>query len=247
MENAIKEERVGIALLDLTDSKRPGFAGINEKLMMYAASLPKIAILFGVFRQLEDGKLTWDENIQLKTHEMIRHSSNEASSELLHLIGPEYLRDLLTSQHYKLYDPEFGGGLWVGKEYGKLPAFFRDPLKNLAHAATALSIVKFYYLLDTGQLLNKVWSRRMRVVLSETAHRTKFIKGLASCCPDAKFLRKAGTWRDFYSDGALIYHRGNRYILAALIDHPNGEEWLEEIMPRVDRLVHQQSLSRRLR
>ncbi|MGB5749702.1 MAG: hypothetical protein WBM69_22190 [Desulfobacterales bacterium] len=52
-----KAKKVGIAIADITDPRRPRVAAVNGDLMLYAASLPKIAILLGAFVQIERGKL----------------------------------------------------------------------------------------------------------------------------------------------------------------------------------------------
>ncbi|MGB5747780.1 MAG: hypothetical protein WBM69_12395, partial [Desulfobacterales bacterium] len=52
-----KAKKVGIAIADVTDPRRPRVAAVNGDLMLYAASLPKISILLGAFVQVERGKL----------------------------------------------------------------------------------------------------------------------------------------------------------------------------------------------
>ena len=72
---------------------------------------------------------------------------------------------ILRSERFRLYDPLVNGGLWVGKEYGKSPAYERDPLHNLSHAATAIQTARFYYLLETNQLVSPQLSRTMKRML----------------------------------------------------------------------------------
>src|SRR5262249_15263718 len=42
---ALHDRRLAMSLVDVTDQTRPRYAGLNDQQMMYAASLPKIAIL----------------------------------------------------------------------------------------------------------------------------------------------------------------------------------------------------------
>ena len=52
IRDLIKTKKVGIVLADITDPHRPKVAGVNGDVMLYAASLPKIAIVLGVFVEI---------------------------------------------------------------------------------------------------------------------------------------------------------------------------------------------------
>ncbi len=237
LTEAVNQKKLSLGFADISDIKRPRMAGLNETHMMYAASLPKIAILFGLFKRMEEGTISWNSEIKQKADDMIRISSNTASTELFHLVGPEYIRDLLISEKYQLYDTKRFGGLWVGKEYGKGQAKFLDPIAGISHGATPFSVLRFYYLLESYQLLSKDWTLKMREVLAHTAFNTKFVRGLSRCCPYAITLRKAGSWKNFYADGALVFNNNKRYIITAIADDPEGEEWLEMLAPSLDTLA----------
>ena len=72
-----------------------------------------------------------------------------------HKVGFERLVEILPDKRYgKLYDPTHGGGLWVGKAYGKSAAWRRDPLKGLSHAASAMQAARFYYGIMTGTIID---------------------------------------------------------------------------------------------
>jgi beta-lactamase class A len=73
----ISEKRIGIALVDITVPSRPRVAEFNGDVMIYAASLPKIAILLGALVEVERGKLELDEKLRASLTRMIRESSNE--------------------------------------------------------------------------------------------------------------------------------------------------------------------------
>ena len=69
-----------LSLVDITVRERPRVAAVNAHEMMYAASLPKIAILLGAFQKAAEGGLELtDENRRLLT-DMIRRSSNSAAT-----------------------------------------------------------------------------------------------------------------------------------------------------------------------
>lgn len=234
LRKAVTEKRVSIALADITNLHSPRYADINGVNMMYAASLPKIAILFGLMKQVEEGKRVWDAETMKLAEQMIRVSSNFAATELLHRITPVYITSLLTSPAFRLYEPDHGGGLWIGKEYGEAPAWRRDPLKHLSHAATALHVARFYYLLETGRLVHPGLVALMKQILGSPGLNHKFARGLAAVAPHAKLYRKSGSWKSYHSDSAIVEHDGKRYILVALADDPEAAVWLEDLIAEVD-------------
>ncbi len=51
-----KNKKLALTLVDITDEDNPKVAAVNGTEMMYAASLPKIAILLGAFEKIENRK-----------------------------------------------------------------------------------------------------------------------------------------------------------------------------------------------
>ena len=239
LDKAVERKSLSIVLVDITDPAFPRMAYANPNEMMYAASLPKIAILLGAFERINSGEMTLNEATRDKLALMIRNSSNHAATEMLNKVGKSYLADLLQSPRYRLYDPARNGGLWVGKEYAKSGAWKRDPLHNLSHGATALQVARFYYLLETGQLVSPELSRQMKTILGNPAIEHKFVKGLKSVHPDFRIYRKSGTWKQYHSDSAIVEHDGRRYIAVALAKSPKGGKWLSDLIIAMDRLVFQ--------
>ncbi|MBW2336720.1 MAG: serine hydrolase [Deltaproteobacteria bacterium] len=239
LDKAVKRKSLSIVLVDITDPSFPRMAYVNPNEMMYAASLPKIAILLGAFERISKGEMTLDAATRHKLVQMIRNSSNHAATEILNKVGKAYLADLLQSPRYRLYDPERNGGLWVGKEYSKSGTWKRDPLHNLSHGATALQVARFYYLLQTGRLVSPELSRQMKTILGNPAIEHKFVKGLKSVHPESRIYRKSGTWRQYHSDSAIIEHDGRRYIAVALAKSPRGGKWLTDLIVAMDNLVFQ--------
>ena len=235
----IKKRKLAVALVDITNIKDPKLAMLNGDEMMYAASLPKIAILLGAFVEIEQGNMALDSETRDSLTQMIRFSSNENATKMLSRVGNHRLQEILMSDRYKLYDPIQNGGLWVGKAYGKTPAFERDPLHNLSHGATVLQAARFYYLMETGRLVSSKLTADMKEILSEPKINHKFVKGLTSR-PEATIYRKSGSWRQWHADSALIEANGYKYIAVALAEDPKGGQWLAEmIAPLHDLIVPQ--------
>ena len=237
LDKAASHKSLSIVLVDITDPAFPRMANINPNEMMYAASLPKIAILLGAFERAAKGQMTLDEETREKLALMIRNSSNEAATEMLNKVGKAWLANLLQSPRYRLYDPKRNGGLWVGKEYSKAGAWKRDPLHNLSHGATALQVARFYYLLQTGRLVSPEISRQMKTILGDPAINHKFVKGIKSVYPDSRIYRKSGTWGEYHADSAIIEHDGRRYIAVALAKSPLGGQWLTDLIMAMDDLI----------
>jgi beta-lactamase class A len=242
LDTAARKGELAVALVDVTDPRHPQLAQVNGDEMMYAASLPKIAILLAAFERVQEGKLQLDDDSRQLMTDMIRYSSNSAATDVIHKVGREYINKVLRSPKYRLYDTRYNGGLWVGKEYAKGVAYQRDPLHNLSHGATAIQVARFYYLLETGRLVSPELSREMKSILGDPGINHKFVKGLLSSFPDAHIYRKSGSWRNWHADSAIVEHAGRTYIAVALAQNPHGGEWLQNLICELDGIILQQPL-----
>lgn len=235
-DRAIKDKRLAVVLVDITRLDKPRVAAVNGNTMIYAASVPKIAILLGAFVEIREGNMTLDDDTRQSLTNMIRYSSNEEATRMLNRVGKERLLEILQSEEFDLYDPEVGGGLWVGKEYGKSPAYQRDPLYNFSHGATAMQVARFYYLLETGQVVGKKLSAEMKAMLGDPGIKHKFVKGLQDY-PDVKIYRKSGSWKQWHGDSAIVEAGGKKYIIVGLAEDANGDAWLSRMIKPIHELM----------
>jgi beta-lactamase class A len=235
-DKAIQDKRLAVVLVDITSLRHPRVAEINGNQMIYAASIPKLAILLGAFIEIREGNLELDESTRKSLTEMIRYSSNKEATRMLNLIGKERVTEILESDEFDLYDPEEGGGLWVGKEYGKSPAYQRDPVKNLSHGATAMQVARFYYLLETGQVVEDGLQQEMKDMLGDPGINHKFVKGLADV-PDVEIYRKSGSWKQWHGDSAIIEAGDIRYIVVGLASDASGGKWLSRMIKPIHELM----------
>ena len=229
LDKAASNRKLGVTIVDITDIEEPRVASVNGDNMLYAASLPKIAILMGAFVEIEQGNMILDNDTRDSLTRMIRNSSNADATRMLNHVGKDRLLEILQSDLYHMYDPAVNGGLWVGKEYGRSSAYKRDPLHNLSHGATPMQAARFYYLLETGQLCNPKLSAEMKEMLGNPGIKHKFVKGLAGF-PDAKIYRKSGSWKKWHADSAIIEARGHKYIVVALAEDSRGGSWLSQMI-----------------
>lgn len=252
MENIVRSqglwrnvERGELALLlaIVTDPDHPRLAEVNGHKMMYAASLPKIAILFGAAVSLDQGRLQLNDALHEDMINMIRYSCNDCATRVLELVGRDELIDLLQAPEYDFYDANGEGGLWVGKTYDPRPAYSRDPLNNISHGATAFQVARFYYRLQTGTLVSPEFTELMQEALSNPGIQHKFVKGLRRV-GGINMLRKSGTWRDYHADSALVRSRDDTYIIVGLAKNEKGGEWLTQLAEPLNDLVRDQSKAR---
>ena len=236
---AVGTKKAAIVVVDITDLKHPKVAALNPDVMLYAASLPKITILLGAFVQIERGQMGMNDQTRAELTRMIRNSSNKAATAVLHRVGFKNLADILQSEKYRLYDPKHNGGLWVGRDYGGGRQWKRDPINNISHGATAMQAARFYYLAETGRLVSSQYFDDLVEIMSKPAIQHKFVKGIKKTKPDAEFLRKSGTWKGFHADSGVIYDRENGYkfIIVALVEHPQGSEGLARFAAVVDQVM----------
>jgi beta-lactamase class A len=236
VERLVAERRAGLVVADISDLRRPLVASFDGDRMNYAASLPKLAILYAAFVEIDRGTLTLNATLEDQLTRMIRNSSNEAATAVYERVGPERIAEILQAPPHRLYDPDNGGGLWVGKGYGG-DAWRRDPVAGISHGASAMQVARFYYLLVTGQLVSPESTTAMMEILSAPAIRHKFVIGLANSNPDARLYRKSGTWQQFHADSALVVDPGYRYIAVAIVEDEAGEAILEELIGATDKAV----------
>ena len=234
LDDDVRDKDLSVVLVDVTDPDRPRMAEVNGDEMMYAASLPKIAVLLAAFEMIATGQMKYDGKTEKLMKAMIRRSSNPATTEMMKRVGKENIARVLLSPRYRLYDPAHNGGLWVGKDYAKSGLWKRDPLHNLSHGATAMQVARFYYLLETGNLVTPEHSEEMREIMEGSELKHKFVAGLLYVAPGARLLRKSGSWRTFHSDSALVRRGQRTYIIVALSDDKEGSQWMVDIAAAVD-------------
>lgn len=233
----IRNKKMAIGLVDLSGDQ-PRFARVNGNQMMYAASLPKIAILLAAYVSFEDGSLAETEEIHQDLADMIRVSSNSAATRLIDAVGMQKIQATLKDPQYGFYDEKRGGGLWVGKRYASDGPRIGDPMFNISHGATATQVCRFFYLLAQGKLINAQRSAEMLNDLSDPHLHHKFVSQVEERAPDAQMFRKSGTWKQWHSDAIMV--RGSEwrdYILVGLVESQNGERLLRQVLPAMEELI----------
>lgn len=235
----ISQKKMAVGVVDLSNPYQAKFASINGNYMMYAASLPKIAILLAAEDAIYKGELKETSQVKSDLRLMISKSNNQAATRMIDLLGFKKIQNVLMDPLYKFYDKNNGGGLWVGKRYAKDGNTNRESLKNLSHAASVDQVCKYYYMLANGELVSRDRSKIMLDMLENPELHHKFVNTLDKIAPEAKLYRKSGSWKDFHSDSVLVWDidPARRYILVALIDDANGENIIRNLVVPVEKVL----------
>ncbi|MDC6351493.1 serine hydrolase [Zeaxanthinibacter sp. PT1] len=233
----INNKKMTVGLVDLSDLDNVRYAGLNDDHMMYAASLPKIAILLAAMDAMEDGTLKETPEVIEDLTLMIRKSNNQASTRMIDRLGYDRIESTLRNPKYKLYDEEEGGGLWVGKRYAAGGLRHPEPMKGLSHAATTRQVSNFYYMLAMGELVSKERSEQMLDIMVDPGLHHKFVNTLDRIAPKAKLYRKSGSWRNYHSDSALVWGPNRRYIIVVLVDDAYGEQIMRRVVRPLENVI----------
>jgi beta-lactamase class A len=243
----IREKKMTVGLVDLANPSEIRYAGVNGDEMIYAASLPKIAILLAAFHCFETREMEQSPEVIRDLNLMIRKSDNQAATRMIERLGMERIQQVLTLNRYEFYDAAHGGGLWIGKEYAKTGRRLPEPIKGLSHAATASQVCRFYYQLAMGKLITRERSREMLEILVNPGIEHKFVNTLKKTAPGAFIFRKSGTWKTWHSDSVLVWGtESRRYIAVALIDNKDGESILRKLIPALEAVLNENTAPRHL-
>jgi len=226
--------QTAVGVLDLQTLR---LAMIHPDRIEYAASVPKVGILLAYFALNPGAETNLDTATRHELGLMAKISSNEAAAKFSQQMGLTNIQQVLNS--YGLYDAGHGGGIWVGKHYGKSTERIGDPLGNNSHAATVRQLLRFYLLLEQGKLVSPHASRVMLEIFDspDIPHDNhRFVKSLEG--RDVHILRKWGEWEDWHHDSAIITAPNRKYILVALTRHPKGAQYLEDLAAAVDNCLH---------
>ncbi len=237
IKRLVGQKKMAIGLVMLNDTSNVTFARVNGTTEMYAASLPKIAILLSAMDALDKGELEESEELRNDMRLMIAKSDNNASTRIIDLLGFEKIESVLTDSNYLLYNEELGGGLWVGKRYAKPGKRYPDPLHGISHAATVTQVCRFYYMLVYGKLVSFEKSKEMLGIMEDPEIHHKFVNSLEKIAPKAKLFRKSGSWKNFHSDSILVWGPNHKYILVALVEDADGEKLMRQLVYKIEDIL----------
>jgi len=223
-------EDTAAGLCDLLTGR---LALIHPDRIEYAASVPKIGILLAYFVRHPEAAEQLDPAVHHELGLIAKVSSNELAAKYSAQLGLRYIQQCLDERGF--YDAQRGGGLWVGKHYGRADERYPDPVGGHPHAATVRQVLRYFLLLEQGQLESPAVSRTLRDIFAspDIPHDPeRFVRGLSG--RPVEVLRKWGDWEDWQHDAAIVTGPGRHYILVALTHHPRGRDYLAALAAAVD-------------
>lgn len=225
--------QTAVGLLDLNTLR---LAMIHPDREEYAASVAKVGILLAYFQLHPEAATNINPQTKHELGLMAKASDNAMAAKFSTELGLKQVQQVLNAQGF--YDTNYGGGIWVGKHYGKGGERIGSPMGDNSHAATVRQLIRYFLLLEQGKLVSPAASKIMREIFvsPDVPHdQIKFVKGLAG--RDVQLIRKWGTWEDWRHDCAIVTGGGRHYILVGLTRHPKGDDYLEELARRVDDIM----------
>lgn len=229
-ELGLSPEHTAAGILDLRTGR---LAWIHPDRFVYAASVAKIGILLAYFHEHPDAPASLAPDVRHDLGLMAKASSNGTASRFSREIGLRRIQEILNAQGF--YDQARGGGLWLGKHYGKGEERYGDPVHDHSAGATVRQVMRYFLMLEQGRLLSPEASRAMRQIFESPdipPDDIKFVRGLAG--REVQIIRKWGSWEDWLHDAAVITGAGRHYILVALTHHPSGDAYLAALAPALD-------------
>ena len=228
---AMTSDQTAVGIVDLRTGHVAILRGDREE---YAASLPKVGILLAYFTLHPDAATNLDPTVRHELGLMAKQSDNEVASKYSHALGLKPIEQVLLDDGF--YDAAHGGGIWIGKHYGKGDERIGSPVGDNSHAATVRMLLKYFVMLEQDQLVSPAASRTMRELFRspELSPSDNFFVAALKDRPGVELYRKWGLWQDWHHDAAVITGPGRHYVLAAMTKHPKGGDYLAQLATRVD-------------
>jgi beta-lactamase class A len=223
-------EQAAAGVLDL---KTLRLAMIHPDRGEYAASVPKIGILLAYFQLHPQASTNLDAQTRHELGLMVKASDNEMASKFSQEMGLTQIQAVLNAYHF--YDKDRGGGIWIGKHYGKGGERIGDPVGDNSHAANVRQLLRYFLLLEQGKLISPAASKTMCQIFASPNiphDRIKFVQALSD--RNVHIIRKWGTWEDWRHDAAIVSGLRRHYILVALTHHAKGDDYLVALARSVD-------------
>lgn len=222
-----------VGVLDL---KKLRLAMVRPDHEEYAASVAKIGILLAYFQLHPDAATNLDPQVRHELGLMAKASDNEMAAKYSRQLGLRKIQEVLDSYHF--YNKDRGGGIWMGRHYGKGDERIGSPVGDNSHAATVRQLLRYFLMLEQEKLVSPKASKTMREIFAspDIAHdNIKFVKGLSG--RNVQIIRKWGTWENWFHDSAVISGPDRYYILVALTNHPKGDDYLVDLAKAVDDVI----------
>jgi N-acetylmuramoyl-L-alanine amidase len=214
------DTRVGVAAVNLTTGERLSIRGAES---FSAASVLKLPIMVEVHRQIAEGILKADPQLNALVREMIVVSDNQAANRLVAMIGRDNLnaslhRMGLTST--QMHNP-------FGTRPGDVDRGFNQTSPD--------DMIALLGLLADEQLVNAAASKEMRALLAQVRDGSKIRRPLSS---DVSVAHKSGWFEGVSNDVGIVRTARGTYLIAVFAHGPFGHETGNQIISAVSSVVY---------
>lgn len=231
----------GVVLTDLATGRS---AGLNAGKVFSSASVIKLAVMAEVFHQVQQGRLSLDQQVTVRSQDytdtwhpdhdsrpylapgrqagvgrllelMITRSDNVATNTLAELVGRRQLNAYL--QSLGAGSTQFHHKLSGGSIPVNDPGY--DGGRN---QTTARDMARLLTLIDRGRLVSPEASARMLAILKGQLDDSKIPAGLKG--QGATVYHKTGETSHVTHDVAIVEEHGRRYVLTILTNRGPGDD-----------------------
>jgi beta-lactamase class A len=225
--------RFGIAVKDLGT----GYAVLlNESFPFEAASLYKLPVMYEVFRQREEGLLTFREEMTI--------GADDAAMDLGTLFWPVGTRITVGTGLERMVTVSDNStavmlakkvGTWKINEDVEGLGLTRTWIQDSQLATSALDMLRLLELIARGEAVDAQSSAEMVHLMSRQQVRNRIPVLLP---PEAVVANKTGNWESAAHDVAIVYGPRSTFILAFLADGITDFDAVYEAMSRSARNVY---------
>jgi len=258
-----EELTVGVSLVDLATDER---IGLGQDVPMHAASTMKVPVLFELFRQAEQGRLSLDDQIVLRNRfrsildgsEYSLTPEEDSDSTLYALEGSRVrIRDLAdlmitrssnlaTNVLIELVDPDSvrrtmarlnAQGMRVLRGVEDIPAY-RAGLNN---TTTAHGLARVLEAIARCEMLSEASCRDILAILERQEFRSGIPAGLPA---GTRVANKTGWITQISHDGAIVFPPNRQpYVLVVLTRGITDEAVADRLIADLSRIVWQEVVS----
>ena len=204
---------------------------IKNNSKMYSASLIKLFVLGSLYNEINNGLITFTDEIKKKTEDMITKSDNDATNELCTIIGQG--NQELGFEKITAFSKDIGCEFTQQKNDLQATRPYPIPVGNFTSVKDCGIVLEKIY---NGEFINKEFSDMALDLLKRQQRREKIPKGVGE---GVVVANKTGETSKAQNDVAIVFSPNCDYILCIMInDHKNTWDEACEIVSKLSKITY---------